>query len=58
MLWIELPVCHVRIATDRKKYINNSNVCENRLSASSRVSVRPSVRMEGLGYRRTKFREM
>jgi hypothetical protein len=39
------------------EYTNNWNVCENRLSASSGVFVRLSVRKNTLDYKRTKFRE-
>jgi len=62
MLWLQLAVCYVHITpdcivNDIKKF-NNSNECENRLSASLGVSFRLSVRMEELGYRRTNFHEM
>ena len=63
MLWIELAVCHVRvttvcITTDRQStsIIRMSAKIDYQLLSG--VCLRLSVRMEELGYSRTKFREM
>jgi len=48
MLWTEHPVCHV-CCNWQTEYTNNSNVCENRLAASSGLFVRLSVRKKYLG---------